>query len=110
MTAAGLETEEKAEPWLVGRSVLLDGQVVRQKVGRFEEDLTVLRSNAEVGRQNGSLRADREIVRRAGLFGQGEPTAGSCPKHGCACSSGRTRCPYEDLLLTVDEQASTGLH
>src|SRR6266478_3772876 len=105
MTAAGLKTEEKAEPWLVARGVLLDGEIVRQKVGCFEEDLTVLRANAEVGRQNGSLRADRDVVRRAGLFGQGEPTAGSWAKDGCACSSRRKGGQSEVLLLAVDDVA-----
>src|SRR5258705_12608259 len=102
---AGLETQEEAESWLVGRSVLLDGQVVCFKVGRFEEDLTVLRANAEVRRQNGGLRADGDVVRRAGLFRQGEPIAGSRPKDRCACPSRRKRGHAEVLLFGMDDVA-----
>src|SRR5271156_7226428 len=84
VTVAGLETQEEAEPWLEGRGVLLDGQVVRLKVRRFEKNLAVLRANAKEGRQNGGLHADRAVVRRAGLLWQGESTAGSRPKDRCA--------------------------
>src|SRR3981081_1497576 len=92
---AGLETQEEADPWLVGRRALLDGEIVCFKVGCFEEDLTVLRTNAEVRRQNSGFRADGEVVRRAGLFRQSESTAGSWPKDCCARPSGRKGGPPE---------------
>src|SRR5258708_407760 len=101
--AAGLETQEKADPWLVGRSVLLDGQIVRQKVGCFEKNLAVLCANAKVGRQYGGLCADRDVIRRAGLFRQGKATAGRRPKDRCACPSRRKGGKSEVLLFGVDD-------
>ncbi len=96
-----LEAQEEAEPRLEGRGVLLDGEVVRFKVGCFEEDLAILGANAEVGRENGGLCADREVVGSARLLGKSLAAAGSRPEGDGAEAAGGERDYAEDAAFRV---------